>query len=110
MGIFKIKERTSCRKFYFFGIMVYCIRYTESCLQHYLFGLPIFRKRKFFVLDDNILHLDTGSFHSLTLDDSNILNELQSNPILVRAITDMISDSISKKINGGRSIPNGYPW
>ena len=40
----------------------------------------------------------------------NILNELQSNPILVRAITDMISDSISKKINGGRSIPNGYPW
>ena len=78
MGIFKIKERTSCRKFYFFGIMVYCIRYTESCLQHYLFGLPIFRKRKFFVLDDNILHLDTSSFHSLTLDDYNILNELQN--------------------------------
>ena len=40
----------------------------------------------------------------------DILNELQNNPILVRAITDMISDSISKKINGGRPLYNGYQW
>lgn len=40
----------------------------------------------------------------------NILSELQSNPTLVRAITDLISDSISKKTNGGRAIPGGQKW
>lgn len=40
----------------------------------------------------------------------NILSELQSNPTLVRAITDLISDSISKKIHGGRAIPGGQKW
>ena len=40
----------------------------------------------------------------------NLLNELQTNPSLVRAITDLISDSISKKTNGGRAIPGGQKW
>lgn len=40
----------------------------------------------------------------------NILSELQSNPTLVRAITDLISDSISKKTHGGRAIPCGQKW
>lgn len=40
----------------------------------------------------------------------NILSELQSNPTLVRAITDLISDSISKKTHGGRAIPGGQKW
>ena len=40
----------------------------------------------------------------------NILSELQSNPSLVRAITDLISDSISKKTNGGRAIHGGQKW
>ena len=40
----------------------------------------------------------------------NLLNELQSNPTLVRAITDLISDSISKKTHGGRAIPGGQKW
>ena len=34
----------------------------------------------------------------------NLLNELQSNPTLVRAITDLISDSISKKTHGNRHL------
>lgn len=40
----------------------------------------------------------------------NLLNELQTNPSLVRAITDLISDSISKKTHGGRAIPGGQKW
>lgn len=40
----------------------------------------------------------------------NLLNELQTNPSLVRAITDLISDSISKKTHGGRAIPGGKKW
>ena len=40
----------------------------------------------------------------------NLLNELQTNPSLVRAITDLISDSISKKTHGGRTIPGGQKW
>ena len=40
----------------------------------------------------------------------NLLDELQTNPTLVRAITDLISDSISKKTHGGRAIPGGQKW
>lgn len=40
----------------------------------------------------------------------NILSELRDNPTLVRAITELISDSISKKTNGGRAIPSGQMW
>lgn len=40
----------------------------------------------------------------------NLLNELQTNPSLVRAIIDLISDSISKKTHGGRAIPGGQKW
>ena len=40
----------------------------------------------------------------------NLLDELQTNPTLVRAITNLISDSISKKTNGGRAIPGGNKW
>lgn len=40
----------------------------------------------------------------------NILSELRENPELIRAITDLIGDSISKQTNGGRAIPGGYKW
>ena len=37
----------------------------------------------------------------------DIIKELENNPLIIRAITKMISEGISQKINGGRAIYNG---
>ena len=48
--------------------------------------------------------LDLGNSNGQSVD---IINEVRNNPILLRTLTQLISESINKTINGGRSTYNG---
>lgn len=61
----------------------------------------------------NVSPVDVNVNGSIKLDVNgtqiDFINMLENNPLLIRKITEMTTNEIGKKINGGRGIPN-YPY